>query len=166
MKFCENFLFNDQHWMERALILAQRAAIEGEVPVGALVVIDGEVIGEGWNCPIARHDPTAHAEIIALRSAAERCCNYRLVGATLYVTLEPCVMCVGALVQARIKRLVFGAHDPKAGALESVFKLCDEINGEGKLNHKFECTGGVLADECGGVLTKFFQDKRRLKREL
>ncbi|UCH54295.1 MAG: tRNA adenosine(34) deaminase TadA, partial [Pseudomonadota bacterium] len=116
-------LGTDEFWMRRALALARHAEENGEVPVGAVVVHDGEVIGEGWNQPIVSHDPSAHAEIVALRAAAQRAQNYRLPGAILYVTLEPCVMCAGAIVQARLARVVYGAADPKAGAAGSVFSL-------------------------------------------
>lgn len=146
----------DSHWMERALALAERAAAEGEVPVGAVVVRDGEVIGEGWNRPVSDKDPTAHAEIIALRQAAQRLGNYRLTGASLYVTLEPCLMCAGALVHARITRLVFGANDPKRGAVDST---CHALETPG-LNHRIEVTGGVLARRCGERLQAFFRERR------
>jgi tRNA(adenine34) deaminase len=124
------------------LTLAERAAAEGEVPVGAVVVRDGELIGEGWNRPIAAHDPTAHAEIQALRDAAQRIGNYRLPGAELYVTLEPCPMCAGAIVHARIARVIYGAADPKGGACGSVFDL---LPSDSRFNHRTACTGGVLA---------------------
>jgi len=130
--------------MRRALELAARAEAEGEVPVGAVVVLDGEVIGEGWNRPIAARDPTAHAEIQALRAAAERTGNYRLTGATLYVTLEPCDMCVGAMFHARVARAVYGATDPKKQVLKNQVVL----------------KGGALARECGEVLTRFFAARR------
>lgn len=142
--------------MQRAIELALRAEAEGEVPVGALVVLEGEVVGEGWNRPIVSHDPTAHAEIIALRAAAERLGNYRLTGATLYVTLEPCPMCAGAMVHARIGRVVYGASDPLAGSAGSVFNLL----GSEKLNHRAAVQGGVLADQCSHQLKAFFQARR------
>jgi tRNA(adenine34) deaminase len=135
---------NDEQYMRRALELAQRAANEGEVPIGALVVLDERVLGEGWNRPIAAHDPTAHAEIQALRAAAAKTGNYRLTGATLYVTLEPCDMCVGAMFHARIARAVYGATDPKKQVLKNQVVL----------------QGGVLAGECGSILSKFFAAKR------
>jgi tRNA(adenine34) deaminase len=135
---------NDEQYMRRALELAQRAANEGEVPIGALVVLDERVLGEGWNRPIAAHDPTAHAEIQALRAAAAKTGNYRLTGATLYVTLEPCDMCVGAMFHARIARAVYGATDPKKQVLKNQVLL----------------QGGVLAAECGSILSKFFAAKR------
>jgi len=146
----------DVGYMQRALELAARAESEGEVPVGALVVLNGEIIGEGWNRPITMHDPTAHAEIVALRAAADRLANYRLTGATLYVTLEPCPMCAGAMVHARIARVVYGATDPIAGAAGSVFNL---LNAE-TLNHRAVVEGGVLADECRQRLKAFFQSRR------
>ena len=142
--------------MQRALGLATRAEEEGEVPVGALVVLDGEVIGEGWNRPILSHDPTAHAEIVALRAAAARLGNYRLTGATLYVTLEPCPMCAGAMVHARVARVVYGAPDPLAGSAGTVFNLLNAA----ALNHRAEVQGGVLAEECGRRLKTFFQGRR------
>jgi tRNA(adenine34) deaminase len=149
-------LENDLFWMRQALQLAQRAALEGEVPVGAVVVQDNVLIAEGWNQPILRHDPTAHAEIVALRAAAEILNNYRLLNATLYVTLEPCVMCAGALVHARVGRVVYGATDPKTGAAGSVF----DILGNERHNHRIEIQGGVMAEECGVLLTEFFRARR------
>jgi tRNA(adenine34) deaminase len=146
----------DLYWMYRALALAKRAEAEGEVPIGALVVMDGEVLGEGWNRPIAAADPTAHAEIQALRQAAQRLRNYRLPGTTLYVTLEPCVMCAGAIIQARVARVVFGALDPKTGAAGSVFDLL----GSPHHNHRVAYAGGVLAFESGGLLRNFFRRRR------
>ncbi len=142
--------------MQRALDLARYAEAAGEVPVGAVVVLNGEVIGEGWNQPIVTHDPSAHAEMVALRAAARQIKNYRLTGATLYVTLEPCAMCAGAIVHARIARVVYGAADPKAGAAGSVFSLLDSE----RLNHRAEVVGGVLAGECGEILRMFFQSRR------
>lgn len=147
----------DLRWMRRALALARRAAATGEVPVGAVVVRDGVVLGEGWNQPIGRCDPSAHAEIQALRVAAERADNYRLPGAALYVTLEPCAMCAGAMLHARIAHLVYGADDPRAGAVSSVF----EILGDPRLNHRVPSEGGLLAAECGALLQEFFRARRR-----
>ena len=142
--------------MRRALDLARHAEQAGEVPVGALVVLNDEIIGEGWNQPIVSHDPTAHAEIVALRAAAARVKNYRLMDTTLYVTLEPCAMCAGAIVQARVARVVYGAADPKAGAAGSVFNLLESP----ALNHRAQITGGVLAEDCGAMLRKFFEARR------
>ncbi len=143
--------------MRHALGLAERAAAEGEVPVGAVLVREGEVIGEGWNCPIGTHDPSAHAEICALRDAGERMGNYRLPGTTLYVTLEPCPMCASALVHARVARVVYGAADPKGGACGSVFDL---LPSDARFNHATEVTGGVLGEECGERLRAFFRERR------
>ena len=142
--------------MDEALVLARAAAARGEVPVGALVVRDGQVIGRGGNAPIAGSDPTAHAEIAALRDAARTIGNYRLTGCDLYTTLEPCAMCAGAIFHARIGRLVFGAHDPKSGVCGSVIDLF----GESRLNHHAVVTGGVRADECGRLLSEFFAVRR------
>lgn len=146
----------DLEYIQHALALANKAATQGEVPVGALVVLDGKIIGEGYNQPIGRNDPSAHAEVMALRAAASQIENYRLCHATLYVTLEPCTMCVGALCHARIARVVYGATDPKAGAIESLFHLLDEP----RLNHHMQSSGGVMAVECGDILKKFFKTKR------
>jgi len=146
----------DIHWMRHALTLALRAAREGEVPVGAVLVKEGRLIAEGWNRPIGHHDPTAHAEIQALRAAGRVMENYRLQGTTLYVTLEPCPMCAGAIVHARVKRVVFAAADPRTGAAGSVFNLLQS----GELNHRCEIEGGVLADESGKLLRGFFRAKR------
>jgi len=134
----------DQEYMQRALALAKRAQDEGEVPIGALVVFQDQILGEGWNRPIAAHDPTAHAEIQAMRAAAAKTGNYRLTGATLYVTLEPCEMCLGAMFHARVARLVYGATDPKKLVLKSTMTV----------------ERGVLAEECGAILSKFFAAKR------
>lgn len=147
--------------MAQALELARTAATLGEVPVGAVVVRAGEIVGRGCNQPIGRHDPTAHAEVMALRDAATRLGNYRLPGCTLYVTLEPCAMCVGAIFHARIARVVFGARDPKTGAAGSVIDLFAEA----RLNHHAEIVGGVMAEECGALLSEFFAARRR-KTEL
>jgi tRNA(adenine34) deaminase len=146
----------DVEFMRRALILAQRAQERHEVPVGALLVFGSEVIGEGWNQPIAAHDPTAHAEIIALRAAALSRKNYRLDAATLYVTLEPCAMCIGAALNARVARVVFGAWDPKAGACGSVFDLTREP----RSTHRLDVFGGVCAEECRDLLRRFFEARR------
>ena len=149
----------DSEYMKLALQLAEQAVLAGEVPVGAIVVKDGEVIGRGHNAPITRHDPTAHAEIQAMRNAAQALGNYRLVGCTLYVTLEPCAMCSGAIQHARIARVVFGASDPKTGACGSVIDLMAET----RLNHHAVIERGVLAAECGAMLSQFFAG-RRLKK--
>ena len=149
---------SDEHWMRHALALAERAREEDdEIPVGALVVdADGKVIGEGWNRNISDHDPSAHAEIVALRRAGQAVGNHRLIGCTLYVTLEPCAMCAMAMVHARIARVVFGAFDPKTGAAGSVFDLLADP----RHNHRVEVAGGVLADDCGSMLSSYFRDKR------
>ena len=146
----------DTEFMRRALDLARAAAARGEVPVGALLVRGDEVLGEGANCPIGTHDPTAHAEIQALRAAGAQVGDYRLAGTTLYVTLEPCIMCAAALVHARVSRVVFGAWDPKGGAAGS---LTDVFNIAG-LNHRVDVFGGVLAEECGTLLSGFFRQRR------
>ncbi len=146
--------------MRLALDAAARAKDRGEVPVGAIVVKQGEVIATGYNQPIGHHDPTAHAEIAALRAAADALGNYRLPGCTLYVTLEPCAMCAGAMMHARLSRVVFGARDPKTGACGSVVNLFAEE----KLNHHAELVGGVLAEECGTMLSAFFAERRSLAR--
>jgi tRNA(adenine34) deaminase len=146
----------DEEWMRAALVLAGRAEAEGEVPVGAVVVRDGVATGEGWNRPIASRDPTAHAEILALRAAAARAGDYRLGGATLYVTLEPCPMCAAAMAHARIARLVFGAFDPRQGAAGSAFNLVAAA----AMNHRVDAYGGVLSDECGALLRRFFSGRR------
>lgn len=142
--------------MREALALAREAAAADEVPVGALLVIDGVIVGRGFNQPIGRHDPTAHAEVMALRDAAANVGNYRLPGSTLYVTLEPCVMCAGAIMHARVGRVVFGARDPKTGAAGSVVDLFAEA----RLNHHAEIVDGVLAAECGALLSGFFAARR------
>ena len=147
----------DDYWMRHALALAQRAEAEGEVPVGAVLVREGELLAEGWNRPIGSCDPTAHAEIVALRAAAHREGNYRLPGTTLYVTLEPCPMCMGALVQARVRRLVFAASDPRAGAAGSVFDLACHP----RLNHCIEVEGGLLGQVAAERLRAFFRRRRR-----
>ena len=146
----------DERWMRRALELAAVASASGEVPVGALLVSGNDVLGEGWNCPIGESDPTAHAEIRALRAAGEVVGNYRLLGTTLYVTMEPCPMCAGALVHARVGRLVYGAPDPRAGAAGTVF----DIVRARELNHRLDVTGGVLEADCRGMLQAFFRARR------
>ncbi|HTO49737.1 MAG TPA: tRNA adenosine(34) deaminase TadA [Burkholderiales bacterium] len=143
-------------FMRIALATAAEAAERGEVPVGAVVVADGAIVGRGFNAPISKHDPSAHAEIAALRDAAAKLGNYRLPACDLYVTLEPCVMCAGAIMQARIRRLVFGAADPKTGACGGVVDLFAEL----RLNHHTTVTGGVLAEECGALLKQFFSARR------
>ena len=151
-------LFNevDEHWMQEALTLARKAGAIGEVPVGAVVVKQGAIIGRGWNHPIAAHDPTAHAEIIAIREVARTLGNYRLMDTTLYVTLEPCAMCAGAMVHARVSRLVFGAPDPRAGAAGSLFNIVQTP----ALNHRVDLAAGVLAEQCGELLKVFFSQRR------
>ena len=146
----------DQDWMRRALALAGHAEAEGEVPVGAILVRGDEVLGEGWNRPIAACDPTAHAEILALRAAGTKAGDYRLGGTTLYVTLEPCPMCAAALAHARVARLVFGAWDPRQGAAGSAF----DIVGSEAMNHRVDAFGGVLSEECAALLRRFFDGRR------
>ncbi|MES9859268.1 MAG: tRNA adenosine(34) deaminase TadA [Candidatus Thiodiazotropha sp. LLP2] len=147
----------DEHFMQHALMLAERAEQQGEVPVGALLVMQGRVVGEGWNQPISGHDPTAHAEIVALRNAATHEHNYRLPGSTLYVTLEPCPMCAGAIVHARVKRVVYSAPDPKGGAAGSVFDL---LPTDSRFNHRVEVDGGLLRERSAKLLQDFFRRKR------
>jgi len=147
---------DDIFWMRHAMALARRAEAEGEVPVGAVLVLADQVIGEGWNCSIGRHDPTAHAEIMALRQGGAVLGNYRLLDTTLYVTLEPCVMCAGAMIHGRIGRLVFGAQDEKTGAVGS---LCDILRHPG-MNHQITITPGILAQECSSQLSAFFRARR------
>jgi tRNA(adenine34) deaminase len=146
----------DLFWMQRALELAQKAQSLGEVPIGAVLVKDDQIIGEGYNAPISQHDPTAHAEIMALRDAAQRIGNYRLLNTILYVTIEPCVMCAGALVHARIKEVVFGAVEPRTGAVGSVFDILQSS----KLNHQVSMRGGVMAQECAAMIQQFFKQRR------
>jgi tRNA(adenine34) deaminase len=146
----------DEAWMTRALEEALEAQRRGEVPVGAIIVLAGAAIGRGFNQPISSHDPTAHAEIVALRDAAARVGNYRLPGATLYVTIEPCQMCVGAMVHARIARLVYGAREPKAGAIESAMRAHEHPS----LNHRMSAEGGVLEDQCRELIQAFFEKRR------
>jgi len=147
----------DEMYMRRALELAGLAQAEGEVPVGAVLVADGRIIGEGWNRPIGSHDPTAHAEIVALRAAADAAQNYRLPGTTLYVTLEPCPMCAGAIVHARVERVVFATVDPRSGAAGSTFDL---LPSDERFNHYTRCAGGVLAEESAEMLRGFFRARR------
>ena len=146
----------DEHWMQQALELAKRAEEAGEVPVGAVIVLNGELVAEGWNQPISSSDPTAHAEIVALRAAGEKLDNYRLLDTELYVTLEPCPMCVGAMLHARVKRVVYAASDPKTGALGGSYDLLNSV----KHNHAFEVTGGVLAEQSRDLLQAFFRNRR------
>ena len=147
---------NDEHWLRHAYQLARDAAADGEVPVGAVVVCDDEMIGEGSNRPVSSADPTAHAEIVALRAACKRQNNYRLGGATLYVTLEPCAMCSGAMLHARVERLVFGAFDPNSGAAGSVINVLDVP----RFNHRVAVRGGVLEQQCADQLQEFFRMRR------
>lgn len=147
---------SDEYYMQHALLLAQKAQAEGEVPVGALIVHNHDIIADGWNQPIQSHDPSAHAEMIALRHAAKKLNNYRLTNTLLYVTLEPCVMCVGAIIHARVARVIFGAYDLKTGAVTSVFHLLDDL----RHNHVPQWTGGVYAAQCSDLLKQFFQNKR------
>jgi tRNA(adenine34) deaminase len=150
------FTERDEAFMRHAMQLAERAAQEEEVPVGAVLTFNDEVIGEGWNRPIGLADPTAHAEVMALRAGADKMKNYRLPQTTLYVTLEPCVMCLGALVHARVARVVFGAFDPKGGAVESVFNL----GKASEFNHNIHFQGGLLNEQCGALLKQFFKARR------
>ena len=152
-----NSMSEHEDWMRRALALADRAENEGEVPIGAVLVRDGELLGEGWNSVISTQDPTAHAEIIALRDAARVAGNYRLPGSTLYVTLEPCTMCAGAMIHARVHRLVFAAREPKAGVVCSTCAMLDEP----RYNHQVQWQGGVLAEESAERLQNFFRERRK-----
>jgi tRNA(adenine34) deaminase len=151
----------DEHWMRAALAEAERAREAGEVPVGAVVVAGGEIVGRGYNQPISSRDPTAHAEVVALRDAAGRLGNYRLPGATLYVTVEPCVMCAGAILHARVARVVYGAREYKTGAHGSIV----DVFAEPRLNHHCEISGGVLADACAALISGFFESRRRQRRQ-
>lgn len=151
-----NVIRDHQYWMRHALALAKQAELAGEVPVGSLIVCDDAIIGKGWNQPIEQHDPSAHAEIQAIRDACQNQQNYRLTGATLYVTLEPCAMCAGAIVHARIDCVVFAAHDPRTGAVESVFQLLDNA----ALNHRCEVISGVCAEDSALMLKAFFRARR------
>lgn len=150
----------DEHYMQQALSLARQASAAGEVPVGAVVVYNDSIIAEGWNRPISSCDPTAHAEIVALRQAATFLGNYRLVNCELYVTLEPCIMCAGAIIHSRIQRLVFGALEPKAGVIQSNVAL---LNAE-FTNHRLDVKGSVLAEPCGLLISEFFQQRRAQKK--
>ncbi|MGI1678686.1 MAG: tRNA adenosine(34) deaminase TadA [Cellvibrionaceae bacterium] len=152
---------NDQKWMQYAIGLAGKAASLGEVPVGAVLIDDHEnILGEGWNQPISDHDPTAHAEVMALRAAGKNQKNYRLPDTTLYVTIEPCLMCAGAMIHSRIGRLVFGATEPKAGVVVSQKKIFDDEI----FNHRVLYEGGVLAEDCSEVMSRFFQQRRAIKK--
>lgn len=150
---------NDQHFMREALALAAQGALLGEVPVGAVVVHNGEIIGRGYNCPISGSDPSAHAEMVAIRDAARALDNYRLPGSTLYVTLEPCSMCAGLIVHSRVARVVYGALEPKAGIVQSQ----GQFFSQGFLNHRVLFEGGVLDEECGAMLSEFFRLRRAAK---
>lgn len=156
----DDFTAQDIAFMQRALVLAREGEQRGEVPVGAVLVREGEIVGEGFNAPISRHDPTAHAEVVALREAAAKSGNYRLDNTTLYVTLEPCTMCVGALVHARVARVVFAASEPKAGSLVSARRQLDS----GYYNHVFRFQGGLLAEEAGAMLSDFFRRRRAAQK--
>lgn len=151
----------DKEYMQAAIQLAQEAASNGEVPVGAIVVKDGEIIGRGCNAPIQLNDPSAHAEMLAIRAAAKSLGNYRLIDCTLYVTLEPCVMCAGVIQHARLSKLIYGASDPKTGVCGSVINLMTED----KLNHHTVVTGGVMAQECGDLLRSFFKERRQQSQQ-
>ncbi len=150
----------DERFMREALALAAQGAALGEVPVGAVLVQDGQIIGRGFNCPISQHDPSAHAEMVAVRDAAQALQNYRLPGVTLYVTLEPCSMCAGLIVHSRIQRVVYGATEPKAGVVVSRGQFFEQAF----LNHRVLVEGGVLAEECGAVLSEFFRQRRQKGR--
>lgn len=148
--------YSDEYWMQRALVLAERAATQNEVPVGAILVYSDSILSEGYNNSISENDPTAHAEMIALRRAGEKIGNYRLIDTTLYVTLEPCLMCAGAMMHARIKRLVYGANEPKTGAIISTTQVFDQVC----MNHRIQYQNGILAEECGNIIQQFFRDRR------
>ena len=151
---------SDEYWMQQALMLAQKAEIQDEVPVGAVIVKDNQLIAEGWNQPIQNNDPSAHAELSAMRKAGQALNNYRITDTTLYVTLEPCSMCVGAMIHARVNRLVFGAYDMKTGAAGSAINLiADSFH-----NHKVEVQGGVMEEECKNILQSFFKRRRALRK--
>lgn len=143
-------------WMREAIEEARKAESEGEVPVGAVVLLNEKIVGRGHNHPIREHDPTAHAEIMALRQATHNNANYRLPGSVLIVTIEPCIMCVGAMIQARVEELIYGAADPKSGAVRSCYQLADDS----KLNHRIQVTSGILEEECGSLMRSFFASRR------
>ncbi|HIP82826.1 MAG TPA: tRNA adenosine(34) deaminase TadA [Desulfocapsa sulfexigens] len=147
----------DIFFMKQTILLAESAAQKGEVPVGALISLDNNIVGKGENCPIWTNDPSGHAEIIAIREAAKSCNNYRIPGTTLYVTLEPCIMCMGAIIHARIKRVVFGAYDPKTGAAGSRYS----IGSDNLLNHHLEITGGICKKKCANLIKTFFRERRK-----
>jgi tRNA(adenine34) deaminase len=147
----------DINWMQHAINLAKQAALHNEVPVGAVLVLNNQIIGKGFNQPIKNNDPTAHAEIIALRQGADNLNNYRLLDTTLYITLEPCAMCAGAIIHSRVKRVVYGAFDPRAGGAGSVFSILQSD----KLNHKVEICSDVMSKECGDILREFFKERRK-----
>jgi tRNA(adenine34) deaminase len=149
-------MVDDHYWMQQAFELAKHAQQQGEVPIGAVIVANGELIAEGWNQPISQCDPTAHAEVVALRAAAKQLNNYRMPGTTLYVTLEPCAMCAGAIIQARIQRLVYATSDPRAGAAGTIFNVLQSPH----LNHRVECEHGIMAEACSQLLKDFFQQRR------
>jgi tRNA(adenine34) deaminase len=146
----------DELWMDEALLAAQQALDAGEVPIGAIVVLGDKIVGRGWNRNLSDHDPSAHAEIVALRNAGIAVGNHRLIGCELFVTIEPCAMCAGAMIHARLKRLIYGADDPKAGAVHSVMQVLNHP----QLNHKMEVRAGVAADRCAGLLQEFFKHRR------
>ena len=150
----------DLQWMQRAVELAKKAEAQDEVPVGAVIVLDNQIIGEGWNQPISSDDPTAHAEIMALRDAGEKIGNYRLPNVSIYVTLEPCIMCAGAIIHARLSRLVYAVDDPKTGACGSVFNLLQTD----ELNHKVDIEKGVMEEECQSLIRSFFNQKRAIQK--
>ncbi|WP_225639543.1 tRNA adenosine(34) deaminase TadA [Candidatus Profftia sp. (ex Adelges kitamiensis)] len=150
---------NDAYWMQQALLMAYNALYQGEVPIGAVLILDLKVIGWGWNCPITNHDPSAHAEIIALRQGGKILHNYRLINTTLYVTLEPCIMCAGAIVHSRIKRLVYGASNIKMGATKNFFDIFNNLG----ITHQIEITAGTMVNECTNVLDNFFKKCRQKK---
>ena len=150
-------IMNDDHWMQHALKLARKAEVAGEVPVGALIVLNGELVAEGWNQPISSSDPTAHAEIMAVRAAGKKLDNYRLLDSELYVTLEPCPMCVGAMLHARIRRVIYAATDPKTGALGGAYDLLNSVSH----NHSFEVTKSVLEEQSREMLQGFFRSRRK-----